>query len=949
MSTRNLDHMFKPSAVAVIGASDRPHSVGAVVMRNLLAGGFTGPIMPVNPKHLAVAGVMAYPTVKALPVVPELAVICSPPATVPEIVHDLGQRGTRAALVLSAGLDLEKGESGKTLQEAAQAAASPHLLRILGPNTIGLMAPATGLNASFAHEMARPGKVAFVTQSGALSTAVLDYARSNEIGFSYFISLGNCVDVDFGDLLDYLALDPSTGAILLYIEAIREARKFMSAARAAAMNKPVLAVKAGRVPEGAKAALSHTGAMAGADDVYEAALKRAGILRVESIGELFDAVGTLGLAKPIEGDRIVTLTNGGGPGVMATDALVTGGGRLASLSPGTLDKLNQVLPPTWSHGNPVDIIGDAPAQRYVDALKVLLKSSECDAILFIHAPSAIVNSFEIATAMAPVVQASSRTVVSCWLGRNAVANARRVFIDAGIPTYEAPEDAVRGLLQLTRYRESQLIRLETPAAAPAEYVPRLAPARTLIHRAMEAKRFHLGEAEAKEILSEFGIPTVQTRIATSPTEAERLAAQIGCPVALKILSPDVIHKSDVGGVVLDLESPQAVRQAAEAMMKRLERLLPTAGLSGFTVQQMARRPGAHELIVGAATDPSFGPVLLFGQGGTAVEVVRDRAIALPPLNDALARDLIGRTRVAKLLAGYRGHPAADIKALCSVLIQISQLLEALPEVAELDINPLLADENGVLALDARMRLAAPAEPGIGRFAIRPYPHDLEEEITLGTSRIKLRPIRPEDAPAYVRFLEALGPQAEERFEITDRTLPTAAVRHTQIDYSRQMAFVATNAKGAILGVVRTLTDPNNVRASGSMGVLPAARDKGLDVLLINKMAAYCRTQGTAELCGTIRKDNRPAQQMARKAGWELVETSNPSFLEARLNLQQKSVRHVHSGNGHGKRAMDIPRKSSRRSALVSVARGRLRLRETHVRGSTAPQESSEVSHAQARP
>ncbi len=910
MSIRNLEHMFKPSAVAVIGASDRPYSVGAVVMRNLLAGGFTGPIMPVNPKHIAVAGVMAYPTVKALPEIPELAVICSPPATVPELIHDLGRRGTHAAVVMSAGLDMQKDASGKTLQEAAQAAAHPYLMRILGPNTIGLMVPAAGLNASFAHQIACPGKVAFVTQSGALSTAVLDYARSNGIGLSCFVSLGNCVDVDFGDVLDYLALDPSTGAILLYIEAIKEARKFMSAARAAAMNKPVLAVKSGRVPEGAKAALSHTGAMAGSDDVYDVALKRAGILRVESINELFDAVGTLGLAKPIANDRVLILTNGGGPGVMATDALVMGGGRLAGLSAGTLEKLNKVLPANWSHGNPVDIIGDAPPERYVDALKVLLESSDCDAILFIHAPSAIVDSLKIAQAMAPVIQASSRTVLTCWLGREAVANANRVFIDAGIPTYEAPEDAVRGLLQLTRYRESQLIRLETPSAVPSEYVPRLAAARALIANAMKAKRYQLGEAEAKTILSEFGIPTVQTRIASSPAEAEKLAAEIGCPVALKILSPDVIHKSDVGGVVLDLESPRAVRQAAEAMMKRLGQLLPTARLSGFTVQQMVRRPGAHELIVGVAADPSFGPVILFGQGGTAVEVVRDRAITLPPLNEALARELIGRTRVAKLLAGYRGHPAADIKALCSVLIQISQLLEALPEVAELDINPLVADENGVLALDARMRLAVPTAPGIGRFAIRPYPHELEEEVTLGAGRVKLRPVQPEDAAAYARYLAALGPQAEERIEIPGQILPKAAVRNTQIDYSRQMAFIATDAKGTILGSVRILTDPDNLRANASMGVLPAAREKGLDSVLINKMVAYCKAQGTAELYGKIRKSDRATQQIARKAGWEAVETSDPAFVEVRFNLQQKPVRHAYNGHGPARRATVSPPKTS---------------------------------------
>ena len=893
MSVRNLEYLFKPSAVAVIGASDRPHSVGAVVMRNLLAGGFTGPVMPVNPKHLAVAGVMAYPTVKALPETPGLAVICTPPASVPGLIHDLGRRGTRAVIVMTAGLDLQKDESGRTLQDAAQAAAQPFLLRILGPNCIGLMVPSVGLNASFAHQIAAPGKVAFVTQSGALSTAVLDYARSNEIGLSCFISLGNKVDVDFGDVLDFLALDSSTEAILLYIESIKEAPKFMSAARAAAMNKPVLAVKAGRVPEGARAAMSHTGALAGSDDVFDAALKRAGILRVETIAELFDAVGTLGLAKPISGDRVAILTNGGGPGVMATDTLVMRGGHLAALSAATLAKLDKLLPATWSRANPVDIIGDAPPQRYVDALKVLLDSPECDAVLFIHAPSAIVSSPEIARAMAPVIQASSRTVLACWLGRAAVAEARRVFIAAGIPTYEGPEDAVEGFLQLARYRESQLVRCEAPAVAPTEFMPHLAEVRPLIETAMRAKRYQLGEAEAKTILAGFGIPVVQTRVAAGPAEAERIAAELGGPVALKIRSPDLLHKSDVGGVVLDLESPQEVRQAAEAMMKRLAQLLPTARLSGFTVQQMARRPGAHELIVGVSTDPTFGPVILFGQGGTAVEVIRDRAIALPPLNEALARELVSRTRVAKVLAGYRGRPAADIGALCQVLSRISQLIAELPEVAELDINPLLADEQGVLALDARIRLAAPVQPGIGRFAIRPYPRELEETVSVGAKTLKLRPVRPEDAAAYKRYLAALGREAP--FEVNDCPCPNCAARHTQIDYNRQMIFIAINPAGTVFGSVRILTDPDNQRATCSLGVLPAVRGKGLGILLLKKMAGYCRSRGTAELFGLIRANNRTALRTAQKAKFQLIESRGSGFVEARLSLQADGAKHPHNG------------------------------------------------------
>jgi len=890
MSTLYLNYLFNPSSVAVIGASDRPQSVGAVVMRNLLAGGLAGPIMPVNPKRRAVAAVLTYPDVKALPVTPELAVICTPAAAVPGIIADLGERGTRAAIVLSAGLDSRGDGSSATYQDLMLSAARQHRVRILGPNCIGLMNPSIGLNAGFAHAMAAPGKVAFVTQSGALSTAVLDYARSNAIGLSSFVSLGNSADVDFGDVIDYLAADDSTGAILLYIETIRDAAKFMSAARAAAMNKPVVAVKSGRVPEGARAALSHTGAMAGSDDVVDAALRRAGILRVETIPELFDTVGTLGLAKPVRGDRLAIITNGGGPGVMAMDALVLRGGRPATLGNGTLAELDKVLPRHWSRANPVDIVGDAPPQRYVDALRVLLECPDCDAVLFIQAPSAIVGSSEIARAMAPAIQSSPRTVLSCFLGQDAVAEARRIFLEAGIPTYAAPEDAVDAFLQLTRYRESQEIRIQTPASLPEEFVPELSSVRRLVDAAIREGRYHLGEADAKTILGAFGIPVVRTRVAKSPEEAMVMAREIGFPVALKILSPDLVHKSDVGGVVLDLENGEQLQKAAESMMKRLETLLPTARLTGFTVQQMARRPGAHELIAGAATDPIFGPVILFGQGGTAVEIIRDRAIALPPLNEALSRELIGRTRVAKLLAGYRGRPAADIDEIVRVLCRISQLLIEVPEIAELDINPLLADENGVLALDARMRIQAGAASGVGRFAIRPYPRELEERVAVGSVHINLRPVRPEDAPEYGTFLSRFKDQSGTGcLEIKESLLPVTAARHTQIDYNRQMAFVATDSAGAVLGVVRALTASDNSKANISMATLPDMRETDLSAIMLRKITSYCRERGTAELAGFIHKDDRNLVQLVRESGCTLVETADPEMLQGRMVLQETGM------------------------------------------------------------
>ena len=569
MSIRNLEHLFRPQSVAVIGASETPRSVGATVLHNLVVGKFAGPILPVNPKYRELAGIKVYPTVASLPTVPELAVICTPPATVPTLIGELGACGTKAVIVITAGLGMTKDAQGKSLKEAMLAAAKPHLLRILGPNCVGLLVPALRLNASFAHTGALPGKIAFVSQSGALVTAVLDWAKSRGIGFSRFVSLGDSTDVDCGDVLDYLGSDAETHAILLYIESITAARKFMSAARAAARNKPVLVVKAGRAAEGARAAASHTGALAGSDDVYDAAIRRAGMLRVFSTDNLFDAVETLARARPLSGDRLAIMTNGGGPGVMATDALIGAQGRLAALSPETLSRLDAILPPTWSRGNPVDIIGDAPTGRYVQTLQILLEDPQTDAVLFIHAPTAIVPSTEIAAAVAPVVKQAQRNVLACWLGGDAVRQAGDTFEEAGIPTYDTPEEAVRAFVQIVQYRRNQDLLMEVPPSRSAEFVHDREKAQAVVKGALADGRAMLSEPEAKAVLAAYSIPVVDTRIATSAERAAEIAVDLGFPVALKILSPDVTHKSDVGGVVLDLESAAAVDAAGQAMRRRL--------------------------------------------------------------------------------------------------------------------------------------------------------------------------------------------------------------------------------------------------------------------------------------------------------------------------------------------------------------------------------------------
>ncbi len=892
MSIRHLDSLFQPRSVAVFGASDRPGSVGATVWRNLMDGGFPGQLFPVNPRHTQVGGVPAYASVEALPQAPELAVICTPPATVEALVKALGERGTRAAIVLTAGFSPAQ-------KQALLDAARRHLLRILGPNCLGLLSPHAGLNASFAHVAAAPGPLAFVSQSGALVTAMLDWARGRGIGFSQFVSLGEHADIDFGDLLDWLANDPATRAILLYIESIESPRKFMSAARAAARNKPVIVVKAGRSQAGQQAAASHTGALAGSDVVFDAAIRRAGMLRVDTLQQLFLAAETLAhFNKHPRGgatedntpatDRLTLVTNGGGAGVMAADAAASAGVELAPLSAALLKKLGQGLPPNWSRGNPVDIIGDAPVERYVHTLRTLLAASETGTLLFMHAPTAIVPSADIARALLPVLEQAGSSapppLLGCWLGDAAVREARSLFQAAGVPCYDTPEQAVQAFAMLLEYRRNQAQLMQAPAAeAPcAGQLPALdLPAvRQAMAAALEAGREWLTEPEAKALLAACGIPTVATHVAgPSPEQAAAaalaVAAQTGWPVVLKLLSPEITHKSDVGGVALGLGDAEAVQAAATQMLQRVRQERPKARITGFTLQPMVQRPRAQELIVGAHLDPLFGPVILFGQGGTAVEVLADRAVALPPLNEPLARALVQRTRVARLLAGWRDVPAADLNAVHGVLCRVSQLLAAVPEITALDINPLLADDQGVLALDARVRVDPGAPGGASAFAIRPYPAQLAKTQDWQGQRLTLRPIRPEDEAQHRRFLQQLAPEdVRMRVFYSRQTIaPSELARLTQIDYEREMAFIATAAdeqgQDQTLGVARAVADPDNLGAEFGIVVRSDLKGGGLGRLLMDTLIDYQRGRGTLSLHGTVLAENTRMLELARDLGFHV--------------------------------------------------------------------------------
>ena len=896
MSIRNLNRLFQPRSVAVIGASLRPERAGSVVMRNMRACGFKGPLFPVNPKYASIDGIEAYPDVDHLPAVPDLAIIATQPVTVPRLVARLGRRGTRAVVVLTAGVTGAAPHWGESPRARMLEAARPHLVRILGPDSLGLLVPGAGLNASVAHTCASPGSLAFVTHSGAMGEAVLDWARSRGIGFSKFVSLGDAADIDFGDCLDYLASDADTRAILLLVREVGAARKFMSAARAAARNKAVVVFRIGREapPDSAsRGPRLAAGALAGPDEVFDAAVRRAGMLQVSSTEELFGAVETVTNARPLAGERLCVIANGAGPGVMAIDALIRRGGTPARLNAATRERLRALGAARGSAENPVALARDAAPGRYAEVLNAVLEDAGADAVLVIHTPNARVAAGEVATALVPVAAGARRNVFACFLGGDTMAPAREACARAGLASYDTPEKAVGAFLEIVEHRRNRDLLMEVPPSLQEGFEPDTALARALVRSALARGRGLLSEPEAKSVLRAYGIPVVETHIARSGRQAVEIAMSLGFPVVVKIVSDELARRSEVGGVALELESAGEVRGAVRALRRRLRTLRPDARLRGFAVQRMVNRTGAQELIAGAVADPVFGPAVVFGQGGTAASIVADRAVGLAPLNGTLAGDLIRRTRVARLLDGYDGHPGADRDALRLTLVKVSQMMADIPEIVELDINPLLADADGVIALDARMRLARPARRGVGRMAIRPYPKELEEWIDWGGERVLLRPIRPEDGERHLRFFARLDPEdVRMRVFVPLRELQSSQLaRLTQIDYDREMAFVALvqSAGGdwETLGVARAVTDPDNTEAEFAVIVRSDLKAKGLGALLMRKLIAYCRSRGTARIAGETLFDNAPMQKLATRLGFTLEPALEPGVLRMELALHDK--------------------------------------------------------------
>ena len=860
MTTRNFDALFRPASIALIGASNKEGSVGAVIARNLLSAGFHGPIMTVNPHEQAILSTLNYRSISELPVKPDLAVIATPPQTVPRLIDELGERGCRAAVVITAGFESDSSGSHQTLIKAAQ----PHLLRIIGPNCLGFLSPGFGINASFAHLAPRTGDIAFVTQSGAIATTMLDWGAERGVGFSHLVSLGDMSDIDFGDMLDYLALDPSTRAILLYVEMVTHARKFMSAARIAARAKPVIVVKAGRSQAGAQAAMSHTGALAGSDAVYDAAFRRAGILRVRELRDLFDAAQTLSTGLQVAGNRLTIITNGGGLGVLAVDALEEEGGVLASLSEEAQNALNAALPATWSHHNPIDILGDAHGARYTAAINIVKDQPGQDAILLMNCPTGVADAGEAADAVLETAKAIDTPILTCWVGGATAEAARRRLSAHKLPALETPNEAVRAFMHLADYQRNQELLLETPRPSANRRAAAMASAQAIIDSALADGRTFLTTPEAKTIFASYGIPVVEARIARTPAEAAQCARSIDTKVALKILSPDISHKSDVGGVRLNLNATD-VEAAARQMLEGVLRKAPSARITGFTIEEQIETGNAHELILGASVDRTFGPVLLFGQGGIAVEIVADRAMALPPLNSVLAKDLISRTRVAKLLRGYRNIAPANEAAIIDALITLSEIVIAHPHIVEIDINPLLAHSQGILALDARISLRA--DLNRAELAIRPYPTALECAIKMRSGEaLLLRPIRPEDESAIIKMVARASPEDRRwRFlgSLTELNHAFAA-RLTQIDYDREMALIAHKPDSDdILGVARIVSDPNFSTAEMAVMVRTDMKQSGIGYALTQQILEYAGSRGITQVWGDVAKDNELMLDLAR--------------------------------------------------------------------------------------
>ncbi len=891
-----LDAFFTPNNVAVIGATENPGSVGRTTLWNLISTPFGGAVFPVNPKRSSVLGIKAYQSILQVPERVDLAVVVTPAPSIPGIIHECGQAGVKAAVVISAGFK-ELGAPGVELEEKLLAEARQYNMRIIGPNCLGLMSPPTGVNATFARGMAIPGNIAFISQSGALCTGVLDWSFQNRVGFSAFVSTGSMVDVDWGDLIQYLGRDARTKAILIYMESIGNAGSFLSAAREVALSKPIIVIKAGRTAAGGKAAASHTGALTGSDDVLDAAFRRVGVLRVERISDLFYMAEVLSKQPRPMGPRLTIVTNAGGPAVLATDALIASGGELSEIAPETAESLNSFLPVHWSHGNPIDILGDAGPDRYAKALEIAAKDPNSDGMLVVLTPQAMTDPTSTAEALKPYAKLGNKPVLASWIGGPEVQAGVDILNRAEIPVFPYPDTAARAFQYMWRYTYNLRGLYETPAATESGNMHAGTVVDRLLSGVRNSGRTLLTEFESKNVLAAYGIPTVDTRIATNVDEAVQHAESIGFPVVLKLYSETITHKTDVGGVKLNLADRDAVSDAFKSIEDSVKQKVGAEHFQGVTVQQMAKLSGAYEIIIGSSIDPQFGPVLLFGLGGQLVEVFKDRALALPPLNTTLARRMMEQTRIYKALKGVRGRKPVDIAALEQLMVRFSQLVVEQPWIKEIDINPLIASPDGLLALDARVLLHETNTPveKLPRPSIRPYPtkYYAEWQLPDGTPVI-IRPIRPEDEPLMVKFHEALSDRTVylrylHAMKLSQRVAHERLTRICFIDYDREIALVAerTNLE----------TGEREIMAVGRLQKLHGTKDAELAVLvsdpwqghgigpeLVARLMTVAKDEKVERICADVLADNSVMQRILSKKGFKLHREIGDPTIAAEISL-----------------------------------------------------------------
>ncbi len=894
MNIHKLNPIFNPQRIAVIGVTTNPNSVSGKVLINLVGGGFKGVVYPINPAHEAVLGIPCYPDLQSLPRLPDLAIICTPAEKVPEVVCECGEFGVKGIIIISAGFK-EIGAQGKHLEAEIEILIKRFDgMRVIGPNCLGIIVPGINLNASFANAMPKPGNIAFISQSGALCTSVLDWAIEGKIGFSHFVSIGNSIDVEFGDLIDYFGEDENTKCIILYIESIGNARKFMTATRAFARNKPIIVYKAGRFPESAQVAASHTGAMASEDAVYDAAFQRAGITRVYDIGDIFSVAELIGRNRIPRGPRLGIITNAGGPGVMATDTLISQNGILAKLSDETLIKLNENLPQFWSHGNPVDVLGDARAKRISKATQIVLDDKNVDAVLVIVTPQAMTNPSAIAKEIGALVVSTAKPILAAWLGGKSMQEAFGILADAGIPSYKTPEQAITAFMTLVAYSRNLETLYETPKDIPVEFSIDRQQLRQDFNERIKNKEPILTEDISKSIIQTYGIPTVIPFIAKTAKQATDIAQQIGYPVVLKIQSPDISHKTDAGGVMLNISNGEKLNEAFNGITGNVLQYNPNARIDGISVQKMISANDSVELILGIKRDNTFGTILMVGMGGITAELFHDKALALPPLNERLARKMIESLKIYPLLKGYRGNKAKNIEKLIQVLIRLSYLAADFPEITELDINPLLVTTEDVVALDCRIVIDKDyinqEINDYAHLALHPYPEEYVKQIELQDgSKILFRPIKPEDEPLWLGMLRSCSQESlYGRFRyLFHWESHEVATRYCYIDYDRELAIVAEltlNNSKRILGVGRLIADPDHETVEYAILVVDDWQHKDLG----NSITDYCleiaKKWRFKKIVAQTTTDNLRMISVFRKRGFNITINSQDSTVDVYKEL-----------------------------------------------------------------